>query len=470
MGSSPDTARPVGRRWIRRLVVGVSALLAGGLVAVLLLRPHEPPNIVFILVDTLRADRLADYGRAGRLTPFLDSLSSSSLVFERAYAASSWTVPSIVSLFTGQRPFEHGVTDFNVALPASHTTLAEVLSANGYDTAAFLASKLMSATPSFGQGFAEYRLAGRSDTPMEESPDATELNAHAREWLERRVGRGPFCLYLHYMEPHWPYRAHEGITSDASKTARSDEAIGFRAVAGNHTHDAATRARMWALSAAERARLRDLYDGEVKYLDGRLAELFADLARLGALRNTMIVLTSDHGEELGEHDIFGHGNALYDSQIRVPLIVWRWDGPAGRIARPVETSGIAAALLDAAGIAVPPSFGVTPVPLKAEVASATEPAPVVQLAKISLFSVWLHRTAVVERDHKLVVDSDGRPAVYDLRADAAEVHSRPADAAEAARARALDDFDVFTARRVAPPALDEETVSRLRALGYIGSP
>jgi arylsulfatase A-like enzyme len=445
-------------------------LLAGGLLAILLLVRREPPNVLFILVDTLRADRLDDYGRRRGLTPFLDGLAARSLVFERAYAPSSWTIPSIVSLFIGQHPFEHGVVDFNVALPPDQTTLAEVLAAHGYETAALLASRLMAVAPSLGQGFAEYRFVARLLGPSEEIVDATEVNAAAREWLARRTGRAPFFLYLHYMEPHVPYRAHEGITAVASKTDTPDERIGWHAVAGNSAHDPAVRARIWGFSGAERARLRDLYDGEVKYLDGRLAELFADLERQGALRNTIVVITSDHGEELGEHAIFGHGNALYESQIHVPLIVHVPGRPPGHVARPVETAGIAAALLGAAGIRPPRSFPVAPVPLAAEASAAEPPPPVIQLAKIGLYAVWLHRTAVVEGDRKLVVGSNGWPVVHDLRMDRRELRPRPPSAAEAARAAALDRFEAFAARRVAPPGMDEETLARLRALGYVGGP
>jgi arylsulfatase A-like enzyme len=270
------------------------------------------------------------------------------------------------------------------------------------------------------------------------------------------------------MEPHWPYEPHEGITDETSKVALADDVLGFRAVNGNIVLDPVARARAWAFSESEQKRLADLYDGEVRYLDGRLAELFAALETRGALTNTIVVVTSDHGEELGEHAIFGHGASLYESEIHVPLIVHVPGGQPAHVTQPVETAGIAAALVRAVGLEPPATFQVAPVPLHA---GAGPPSPPVsQLAKIANFALWLHRTAVIEDDRKLLVAGDGASAAYDIRADPGERTLLAPTADEVARLNVLDRYDQFAARPRTPVPMDPETLARLRGLGYVGTP
>ncbi len=151
------------RTRIHYVTIGLCALLGAGALAYRTLLPRRAPaNVLFILVDTLRADRLGEYGHLRRIAPFLEEYGDRSLVFDRAYAASSWTVPAVMSLFVAQRPFEHGVVDFFVPMPEEQVTIAEVFAAHGYDTAAFLATTALPAELGYGQGFAEYRVVGTS--------------------------------------------------------------------------------------------------------------------------------------------------------------------------------------------------------------------------------------------------------------------------------------------------------------------
>jgi arylsulfatase A-like enzyme len=469
---------------VRHVAIGVCVLLGAGALAYrMLLVPRAAPNVLFILVDTLRADRLGEYGHVRRLAPFLEGYGGRSLVFDRAYSASSWTLPAVMSLFVGQRPFEHGLVDFYVRLPEERITIAEVLAAHDYETAAFLATTALPAELGYGQGFGVYRVVGNPHAKAEEAIDATEVNKAALEWLDGRRSRRPFFLYLHYMEPHWPYVPHPGVTAPRADLPRpsspfflharhvgdvADERIGRRAARGNSIADPVERDRNWDFSTEEIARLRDLYDGEVKYLDGRLAELFAELERRGTLANSIVVVTADHGEELGEHGLFGHGAALYDAEIHVPLLVHLpGHGPTGHVVTPVETAGLASALLRAAGIDPAPSFRVPPVPLGGET-NHGRAAPVSQLAKIGTVALWLHRTAVLDGERKLLVASDGTPSVRDLHADPEELHPLDATAAEAARAAALDRCAWLEAARPSPAAVvNPPALARLRALGYV---
>lgn len=472
------TAIPTG---VRRAAIAVGVLLAVGALVHRTLRARRPPDVVFILIDTLRADRVGAYGHARQLAPFLEDYARRSLVFDRAYSASSWTLPAVMSLFLGQRPFDHGLVEFYARLPDERVTLAEMLSAHGYDTAAFLATTALPAELGYGQGFGTYRVVGNTRT-ADEVIDASEVNTAALEWLDGRARGRPFFLYLHYMEPHWPYVAHPGVTAPRSGLPPrsdpyflhaehlgeiADQQLSRRAARGNAIEDPVERARNWDFSADELARLRDLYDGEVKYLDRRLAELFAQLERRGTLANSVVVVTADHGEELGEHGLFGHGATLYDAEIHVPLLVHLpGSRPTGHVSDPVETAGLAAALLRTAGIEPAPTFRVSPVPLALDTRHPF-PAPVSQLAKIAHYALWLHRTAVVDGDRKLLVASEGTPSVRDLHADPEEQHPLDATPADIARAGALDRFETLHASPagvVNPPAL-----ARLRALGYVDS-
>jgi len=447
------------RRRLGTLVAIVCAAGAAALgVAARRLAPPKP-NVLFVLVDTLRADRV---GR-GTLTPFLDRLADGALVYDRAYAPSSWTVPSVASLLLGRRPFEHGALDFGAVLPDADATLPELLHAHGFETAALLGSGLLIATP-FERGFDVYQLVGHPGFTTK--PDGAELNAAALDWLDHRDAARPFFLYLHYMEPHFPYRPHDGLTAPRSPELKTADAVlGFRAASGAHVESSEQQRSVWHFSPVERQRLADLYDGEVAYLDGLLAALFAGFESRGALADTVVVVTADHGEDFGEHGLYGHGVSLYETSIRVPLIVRLPHASSGtHVARPVESAGIARTLLGVLGIDPPASFTIGALPLGAD--GRGDPV-VSELGRIETFTIWRHRAAVVTGDRKLLVGSDGTPEIYDLRADAAE---------EAAGQPRPDDVRRAAAADLRPPGAtpgespSPEMMERLRALGYAGGP
>jgi hypothetical protein len=181
------------------------ALAALALCAVLgACRSAPPPNVVIVLVDTLRADYLGSYGQPAKLTPFLDELAGRGIRYGRAYAASTWTSPSVASLFTSRWQSQHGVVNLFSVLPATERTLAEALRDRGYATAAFLATRSLPAASGFGKGFDVW------EQTVEEGQlkgTGARVNERAFAWLDARPrdDRRPVLLYLHYMEPHFPY-------------------------------------------------------------------------------------------------------------------------------------------------------------------------------------------------------------------------------------------------------------------------
>jgi len=316
------------------------------------------PNVLLVVLDTLRADHVSAYGYARSTTPRLDGLAEHGVLFEQAFANSSWTLPSHASLLTGRLPGEHGA-DWREPMRAGIPTLAEAFAARGYATAAFAANTSYVAPEwGLGPGFTRFEVYGSSwaddvvrtaygrrlalnllprlgyfDIPGRKR--APEVNREFLSWLDAADGR-PFFAFLNYLDVHDPYVTdaphHQRFSTDA---ARGDvinfqfQPHAFRRQAG--------------ITAAEIQAEIDAYDGCLTYLDEHLGRLFDEIARRGLDGSTLVVVTSDHGESFGEHDLFGHGNSLFLESLHVPLIVsWPGHVPAGvRVAGPVGLDRVA---------------------------------------------------------------------------------------------------------------------------------
>lgn len=247
--------------------------------------PGTLPNLVFVLVDTLRADRLrsAEAMRATR------AWAEDGFQFDDVVANASWTRPSVASMFTGLRPEEHGAVDPRDQLPADHATLAGELRARGYETAAFVANfGAVGADAGFDRGFDHFL---EIDGTTHLTARARELTDRVDDWLRARSSSAPLFLYAHFLDPHDPY-------------------FGFA-------------------PSQLPATMRAGYDAEVAYFDDEFARFRAAvLASLGP--DTLFVFTSDHGESLGEQGLYGHGNSLYPAQADIPAVVVGPGVPRGR--------------------------------------------------------------------------------------------------------------------------------------------
>jgi arylsulfatase A-like enzyme/uncharacterized membrane protein YbhN (UPF0104 family) len=314
-------------------IVGASVLFPPSLENVASARTSAPegaPNVLFIVVDTLRADHLPAYGYERGRTPNLDRFAEDAVRFDWAFANASWTRPSFASILTGRYASSHGVMGKPDALPDEVVTMPEVLRDGGYRTAGYVTNFNVGPYFNFQQGFDEYaflepefvlgaddsaaklllvqalrqgierfRAARGSVEPGTAYQDAETVNRHVVSYLDRAQQQpgSPFFLFVGYMDPHDPYFPHPydgtGYARAAHQHPRLDEA----------------------------PRLRELYDGEITYWDEQFGRLIDDLRRRGLYDDMMIVITSDHGEEFGEHGGFWHGTTLYDEQVRVPLFV-----------------------------------------------------------------------------------------------------------------------------------------------------
>jgi arylsulfatase A-like enzyme len=291
------------------------------------------PNILMVVIDTLRADRLGCYGNDQGLTPFLDSLAARGVVFHRAYAPSSWTSPSVASLFTSRFPSQHGVIRIGAAPSATEITLAEILRDNGYASGGFSANVILTGRADtssngsrvsgsgFGQGFdyfeakAPKRSAGVRLRGLWATERADEVNRDALQWLDglAQSRQSPVFLYLQYMETHIPYAPDETFLRHtcAGHELPKVGQVNFRALAGNKI----------GVDDSMLREIRATYDAEVMSADAGLRSLFSQLAERGFLDDAIVVVTSDHGEEFKDHGLLGHGKTLYNELIRVPLLI-----------------------------------------------------------------------------------------------------------------------------------------------------
>lgn len=262
------------------------------------------PNVLLVVLDTLRADRLGCYGYERPTSPRIDAISRDGVLFERAWSAAPWTLPSHASLFSSLHAVEHGVFDASVRLPEEAETIAEVLFNAGYDTAAFTEAGYVRPELGLAQGFQRFRCA---------LAEVNETFDGAADWIEGQ--ERPFFAFVHTYKVHTPYdpegparellvRPYDGPLPE---NARVDDVP-----AAHKAHD----------YTAEDARyLSDLYDAEIRELDDAFGDFMDRLRRAGALENTLVVITADHGEEFAEHGQFNHSNSLYEEQLRVPLIL-----------------------------------------------------------------------------------------------------------------------------------------------------
>lgn len=276
--------------------------------------PQEKPNIVLIMIDTLRADHVGAYGSELNLTPRIDALAEHSIVFEQTTAPSSWTRPSVAALFTSKHPSALGVHSKEDVLGREEETIAETLKYHGeYTTLAVCTNGNVASEFGFAQGFDRYewpneRRSYPGGFPMYVASGVTTL---ALDLLDTMEGEEPFFLYLHYTDPHDPYLPHDDLVGPQPHGSYDGSRKDLIALAGV-PHERA---------AGEYDRIKHLYAGEVKYCDQWIGHLLDGLADRGLLRDSLVIVTSDHGEGLWDHGKQAHGRNLYEEIVHVPLII-----------------------------------------------------------------------------------------------------------------------------------------------------
>lgn len=460
------------------------------------------PNILLIVLDCVRADHLSCYGYGQSTTPFLTTLGAEGVIFEQAFSPAMWTIPAHASLFTGTYVWRHQAQDGRAFLDDRLVTLAGVLTGLGYQTAGFSNNGWVSNRTGLSRGFAEFyevfrdlkdptlgarlrRLANKAAWVVRHRGilEAERTNRVVRGWLDRRRdATAPFFLFVHYNEAHArynpprPYSRRFLPADDLRRALRvNQDPYGYIAGAA-------------PMRADDFAFLTGLYDGEIAYLDEKVRELIGFLQHRGVLDDTVVVLTADHGENLGEHRLMGHVFCVYDTLLHVPLILRYpryWRGGERR-AGPVQTVDIFATIVDLLGLRdallerqlqgyslLPERSDERPGYIVAERAQHPLSKTFRDYPSFDYSGLERAQRTIRTNQYKYIWASDGRCELYDVQADPDEMHNildQQLDVASAMQS-ALAEWRLSHAAEDEPygtaPELDQALVQHLQDLGYI---
>lgn len=317
------------------------------------------PNIILISVDTLRADHLGSYGYERDTSPEMDKLAVDGVRFAKAYAQTSWTLTSHMSIMTSKYPHVHGVETHDSALADSHKTLAEVLSDAGYHTSAFISWFYVSKKYGFDQGFDEFAellpAIDKFEYSTAHSFKAEKVTDNVLNWLQKKP-KDPFFLFVHYFDPHINYAAPAPYDTmfdpDYEGPANGTYDWLSQYIKGRNEEKK-------TIAPRDLEHVTALYDGEIRYTDTHLGRLIKGIEETVGLDNCLLVLLSDHGEELNEHgSMEGHQWTLYDEVVHVPLIFRfpKKDYARSVVEEGVELIDVAPTILDIAEIPIPSEF------------------------------------------------------------------------------------------------------------------
>jgi arylsulfatase A-like enzyme len=400
-------------------------------------------DIVLVVVDTLRADHLGAYGYERPTSPRIDALAAGGTLFENAWSAAPWTLPSVMSILTGRYPSDHRVENDGLRLGDEVRTLAETMREAGYATAAFVSHIYVSGTFGFARGFERFEDFGVSQPEYrleeEMEPTADRVTEEALAWLRERR-RDPIFLFVHYFDPHWPY----------APPAPYDDLFPH-AYDGPYDadYDSISKFQDPAIPLPEEYRtfLLARYDGEIRFVDEAVGRLMDGVIASGRADRTWMIVTADHGEEYKDHGSMGHGRQLYEESIRVPLVIGRpAESPRGaapaprrktaslrRESEPASGIDLLPTVLDLAGIAAagPGRDGVSLAPAVRDRGEGRR--AVVDRALVSeTIRLNAYRKSVRLGPLKLIhVMDESRDELYELSSDPAERNdlsaTRPAD-------------------------------------------
>jgi len=510
--AGPVRARmtPARVRWANRAAGGCVLVVAGLLVAHLVAARHtrpDAPNIVLVIMDACRADRLGCYGYDKPTTPELDALAARGTVYSRCFATSCWTIPTHASLFTGLYPVRHGATQEHLKLARSFDTLAELLRNRGYQTFGASNNPIVSGFSWLDQGFGRFLEIWRGFYQRRYGKAGLHpTNQAVAEFLARADRDRPFFIFLNYMEAHSPYDPPEPFFSRCLTPGidpRRARKIARTSWTKFYCEDS-------PFGPEELAIASDLYDGGVAHVSHVVGELVEVLRRSGRFERTLLIITADHGDSLGEHDRYEHQFNLHYTVLHVPLIVIDPDAP-NRTGRPrvdgqtLQLPDLFASILDRAGIdparvhcqgesIFARGSGPASRPAQERVIFAEYYFP---LNAMSLFRpediaanrerLWplMRRLRAIQvGGRKLIWASRGQQEFYDLVRDPQETRNlidapQQQDAVAALRAQLQELVRKYAEGRPIPPeppvpasfegmqGLDREARERLRSLGYV---
>ena len=428
------------------------------------------PDVVLIVADTLRADRFSGQGGPGELTPYMDRIAAGGVRFVQARSHAPWTLPSTASLLTSLRPLEHGAggrLPRFTRLSEDVTTLAKSFNDAGYQTHAvvnvlFLDPDTFGVTRDFDS---VDNVSFESNVEVRTARATTEA---ALEWLDaRKDSDEPVFLLVHYFDPHCVYAPPPAFRERWADAGDKGGTWTF----GTRAQMLAIRDGEYTPKAATLARAESLYNGEVAYLDAEIGRLEVGLEERGMTgEGSVFALTSDHGEEFGEHSGFEHGHTLFDELLRVPLIV-RAPGAldaGGVVDEPVRLIDVAPTLLELCDLPLPPQY------VGRSLVGLARGEPDAPRSTMAHGNMWrTPGSAWISGGWKLIEEEGAEPRLFDLSSDPAEARNlandEPKKLAEMRAEVAAVQRGMRAQAHGKEADLDEQTFEILRELGYAPS-
>jgi arylsulfatase A-like enzyme len=423
--------------------------------------PHQRTghrdNVVVVVIDTLRQDHLATYGYSRDTAPFLGELARQGAVFDGLTPA-PWTKPATTALLTGLHPVRHQSIDRLDGLPAAALTLAQRLRGEGYQTFGASANGWVSPTFGFDRGFDTFLYRdGRK---------SAALNRDLLPMLGRL--KAPFFLYVHYIDPHAPYTPDRGWDGKPLPAALGSHPVTIEELDATH---------FVRRSPELMARARDLYDGEIRQADEGLRALVSTLARQGLMKNTVLVVAADHGEELGDHGRMSHGQTVYQEVLRIPLVI-RAPGliAAGQRLGRASLLDVVPTLLELLGVRRPESDkSLDGISLAGRLYGDAAPAADDRPFLSHLDFVDGTGLALIQGRWKVVLGKNPyRKELFDLQTDPAEAHNLLGEPGSAEPFRRLSEELARRYNLYSRAALERTTIQiqgdlprNLAALGYV---
>jgi arylsulfatase A-like enzyme len=461
--------------------------------------PAGAPDVVVVVLDTVRADHMSAYGYERPTTPHFDALAAGGLLFLEAVSPATWSLPSHASLFTGRFPSAHGAHDEHRFLEPGAPTLAETLAAAGWDTRSFTANAWISDGLGMIRGFAwtdeawrhgdvarsmhsMHRVLDRLGIRPEDKGGAGVADGFVSWFRARPPDAPPAFVFLNFIEAHFPYHQlpadYLNRFTDVPPSAL--RALSLKLMAAQFGGEPPD-------PVADREQATAMYDAGIAYADALLGRVIDALRRRGTLDRTIVVVLADHGELLGEHGEFGHGHSVYDPVLHVPLLV-RFPPTiaAGKASQPVSAAGVYATICELLGLDVPATVQAGSVLPASRGRPAPGPALAEQYAAMLGSDVPSDGDPLLRHDRrfrayragtdKLIVDSTGRAWFFDLAVDPAErqdlaplypdrVNRLRGELDAWVGALGLPALDAAVTAK-APP-IDPAAQERLRALGYV---
>jgi arylsulfatase A-like enzyme len=433
-------------------------------------------RIVFVTIDTLRADHLGAYGYPRDTSPFFDELAARGLLFDRAYASISTTVPSHATMFTSLHPLQHGLFKNQHLLSAEFLTLAELLSERGFATGAFVSPSMTFRPSNLHQGFDTFDDGHNTPRRADGTIDASI------EWLAGFGASDRLFLWVHLFDVHEPYDPPEVHLRVFASKPESERRAFVRFV----TDQLRVPLNFFRAGVAGLLHVYDRYDGEIHFVDTEIRRLFEAYEGLGLSPETLWIITSDHGQGLGSHSREGHGKHIWDEQVRVPLLFYASERTLGprresQIVSHVDLLPTLASLVGAEEVLASQIHSIqgrslAPLILGNRLEEDPDRTAFIQRRRYDLNSEeWTGRElgdkfALVESRWKYIHRTTGPDELYDLESDPHELRNLvkiAPDRAQRMELRLLARRDELLADS-APEAtsVDPETIERLRALGY----